>query len=756
MVLGPRKEVSEMKETYKVLGSMLALREFTAKDLEDYSGVTNGTIHTILTRRRELLEEIGVRETGRRGGQLKVYRLRGDRAQALEEEIGALIKQIRPAAVGREEERSGPVEGGAVSELPVSLLAGEETLLALFPNAETPDEKRALLSTATSDLESGRYEVDVLSHTPLGAGTGEDSRALIERVQALKDLAEAELTAVSGRFNVAANLRSVFDHLLEAMQYSSARGDEARADLLKERILNSPLFERVFEEPSSVITLVDGHHRVAALKEGLGAVEVAASALELAASPALAEGAGQISAKHQIAVLPSSIGGPGEEYLQHGVTSGIARSLSLLPDLAVKSPGRHSLSGHRNEAVEAVQALGERVGVRTVLSSLVEAAGNGFRCLVRLFDTGTGEVWEKQYNEPSYINISKVGTEVSKVVAGLFHIPVSSELEELLVTPATNDPEAQRLYMEARYHWNRWTPQGFTRATQCYEKALNKDPAFSLAHAGQADCYNVLTDYTSKSPRSAFKRAREAACVALVYDTALAEAYASLAYALTRYYWDWPKAEAEFLRALTINPSYTLGHQWFAEFLTARRRFDEAIARMKVAQDLEPDSLNMDAALGATYFFARQYESALSQFERVLRRDSKHSRARFSLGIVNTVTGNYDEALRHLTKAVKVSPNSTRGVAALGYALALSGQRGKAREVLDGLLQKSGHQFISRYSLAPIHIALGEKDAALSSLEEAVEQRDPLLMHLNVDPRLDEIREASRFRAVAAGVGLGT
>lgn len=739
-----------MKESYKVIGSMLALGQFTVKDLELYSGVTSSTVYTVLTRNKEIFEDLGIKANKRRGGQQKYYRLREDKIPLLRKEIEDFVQKINPSA-DEPVEGAGKLYGSEKVQLPISLLAGEEALLHLFPKAKNLAEKRVLLSSAMSGLKSGRYEVEMLSSADKDVSIAADAQELMARVKALKALSEAELAAESGQDPTGSvNLRSVFDQLIESIQYLSERRESIQADALKERMLSGPLLKEFFREPSVPAQAEDNNTKAAVISVGAAASAAADTSANRGAYLKALE---QLSTQHRIAVLPTPIDFVGEEYLQYGVTSGIARSLSFLPDLTVKLPHYLSIRREQVDDIKAIQAIGHDLKVDTVLSGLVETTGSHFRCLARLIDTDSGQVWQEQY-ERSYIDIFKVGEEISRTVASHLDITLPDARAELISTPTTEDSVAQKLYMEGQYNWSQWTAKGFRKAILCYERALAKDPVFSLAYAGQANCYNMLTDYTSKSPRSAFTKAKAAAYEALEYNESLAEAYASLACARMRYYWKWADAEQEFHHALSINPSYTLARQWFAEYLTAMGRSNDAINQIKLAQDLEPNSPINSTTLGSTYFFARQYESAIKQFEQVLQCDPNLSRALFSLGIVHTQMGNHEEAVSRLRKAVQLFPNSTRGLAALGCAFALGGHKGEAKAIVDLLLRKSSQKYISLYSLAPIHIALGEKDAALDRLEEAVEHRDPSLIFLNVDPRVDEIRENPRFHKVAAEVGL--
>jgi tetratricopeptide (TPR) repeat protein len=719
-----RKEMpGQMMETYKVLGSMLALKEFTKKDLELHSAVNSSTVATAVNRKKAFLDEIGTKETNRRGGQLKVYRVKDDCVELLRSDVRQLFDQVKDIATEQPSDKATSLTPGQ-AEPPLSLLAGEEVLSYLFPRAATIDQRRELLATATADLETGRSEIRSLSSERLDL---RGAMALMQRVRALKTLSSAELDLeVSGSISGDLDFSNTFTELAESIHYLSEHGESARAEELTKRMLTFL---------GRVLPLV----QVPARQRAAASTAAAAAASGLGA--------------HQIAVLPMSSSEPVEEYVQYGVTEGIAGSLSLLPKLTVKKRDIATLKLKELTNVKLIQSLGQAWGVEAVLAGFVEPIGNHLRCTTSLIETGTGRVWRNEY-EQSYANIFEMGEGVSRTVSEVLNIQLPEARVGRLRRQPTSKSEAQKLYMEGRYNWSRWTAKGLRRAIDLYEKALELDPLFALAHAGLADCFNMLTYFTGESPRSAFTKAKAEAYEALEFDESLSEAYTSLAYVHGRYYWRWSEAEGEFLRALEINPNYTVARQWFAEHLAAMGRFDEAFRQIELAQDLAPNSPITGVTMGSICYFARKYDLAIKEFAGIVDRNPDCARARFRLGGVYAQVGRYSEAIDNLQRAVELSGGSTRELSMLGYAFSLAGNRDKAEKILASLLRKSQEQYVSLYNVAVIHTALGESDVALDRLRGALEQRDAWLIFLKVDPRLDALRALQRFRDLLAEVGL--
>jgi tetratricopeptide (TPR) repeat protein len=181
------------------------------------------------------------------------------------------------------------------------------------------------------------------------------------------------------------------------------------------------------------------------------------------------------------------------------------------------------------------------------------------------------------------------------------------------------DPEAHQAYLKGLYYWNARTAESLQKSLTLFQQAAVIDPRNPLPYAGQADAYNMFGNYRLLLPREAFPKAEEAARKALAVDDSLAEAHASLGFARYQYDWDWSGAEREFRRAVELSPSYATAHQWYAEFLTATGRFDEALAQIRNAQALDPLSLPVSSNVGRLLFLARRYDQAITELQNSLR-----------------------------------------------------------------------------------------------------------------------------------------
>jgi len=302
------------------------------------------------------------------------------------------------------------------------------------------------------------------------------------------------------------------------------------------------------------------------------------------------------------------------------------------------------------------------------------------------------------------------------------------------------------LYVKGRNAWNKRTTDGINEAMRNFDQALELYPNYALAYAGLADCYNMLGTYGAKPPREAFPKAHDAAIKALAIDNNLAEAHAALAYSTFRGDWNWPEAEKEFKRAISLNDNYASAHQWYANYLAARGRFDEAIKETRRTQELDKTSLIINAHFGIVYYLGHRFDEAIAECKKTVELDPGFFVARRYLGLSYAQKGMYKEAIAEFEKAIASSGNSPLLKAEYANTLALSGDTNKAQTELNSLMEMSKQRYISAYHIATIYVGLKDKDRAFLWLDKAFQERADWMVFLNVDPRFDSLHSDPRFQ----------
>jgi Tfp pilus assembly protein PilF len=319
--------------------------------------------------------------------------------------------------------------------------------------------------------------------------------------------------------------------------------------------------------------------------------------------------------------------------------------------------------------------------------------------------------------------------------------------ERLAKNPAVTR-EAYENYLKGRYYWNKRSDENLTKAIGYFEEATHQAPQYSLAYAGLADCYAIISAeiFGTMSPALAAPKAKAAALQALGIDPTLAEAETSLATVKFNYDWDWPGAAEGFASAIQHNPSYATAYQRYSLYLMAMGRPEDSFAQINKARELDPLSISINFSLGWRFYMARQYDRAIQQLRNTLEMDSSYELAHLVLGLAYLQKGDFALAIPELHKAADLAHDTPLMVSALANAYARMGNKLEAENLLANLVIQSKKSYVSPYYFAVVHAGLGEQEKAISDLEKAYADRSNGLVFLKVDPALDALRADARFQ----------
>jgi TolB-like protein/Tfp pilus assembly protein PilF len=454
-----------------------------------------------------------------------------------------------------------------------------------------------------------------------------------------------------------------------------------------------------------------------------------------------------------LAVLPlANAGGDANaEYLSDGITESLIYSLSQLPKLRVMA--RSTVFRYKGKPVDP-QEVGRELNVRAVLTGRVVVLGERLVIKTELVDAADGALlWGEQYARP-LADILAVQEEISTDITDKLRLKLTGKEKKQLAKRHTDNTQAYHLYLKGRFHWNKRTPDSFRKGIEYFLAAIAKDPAYALAHAGLADCYNMLGAYGALPPREAYPKAEAAARKALEIDDTLAEAHTSLAWVQAGFVWDWPGAERAFQKALRLNPGYATAHHWYAYCLMKLGRLPEAEAEMQRAQELDPLAPIITANVGFGWYFAGRLDAALEQFRKALETDAHFAVAHYYLGLAYEAKGMFPEAVAGFQQAIALSEGNTEYIAGLGHAYAAAGRTEEARKVVDDLVQQGQRKYVPPFHLGLVWAGLGDTDQAFAWLAKAYEERDDYLTYLKADPRLKGLRSDPRYVSLCQHVGL--
>ena len=446
-----------------------------------------------------------------------------------------------------------------------------------------------------------------------------------------------------------------------------------------------------------------------------------------------------------LAVLPFEdlSGGETEEYFADGMTDALISRLAQIEGLRVtpRTSSRryreHNLTARRIATELKVDALVEGTLVRShqeveIRVGLIDARA----------DT---HLWNETYRTRNS-NLLSVQGELAQEIAARVQLQMVPETGSRVSRKQSVDPRALDRYWLGINWMNRRSVAGLSRAETLFRQSLDFDPGFAQAHAGLADVLSLLGDpiFGQLSPRIAMPRVRDAAAQALRLDPSSAEAYTSLANVSFAFDWDWSEAEKHFRRAVALKPSYEVAHQWFALYLAAMGRSEEAIRRASFATELDPLSPLASATLARCHYLQGEFDQALILYNRSLELDPQFRPAHLGIALLLLTDNQLDEALASLKRAFHEQPD----LGPLLEALSLRPSPDALTVILGRAEQaaRSKDRHLSPFYLAMAAAAVNNQEETLGWLERAVQERSGYIPFLAVDPIFQTSRAHPRFQ----------
>lgn len=436
-------------------------------------------------------------------------------------------------------------------------------------------------------------------------------------------------------------------------------------------------------------------------------------------------------------------GDPEQEYFSDGLTGELISQIGRLGPTQLGVIASASAMKYK-QSKKGIDQIRRELGVSHVLEGSVRRVGDRVRVAVTLVQTAdqTG-LWSEAYDR-DLSDILKLQTELAATVAENIAREITQHYRS---NSSSVSPDAYNAYLQGRYLWNRRTRDTLQKAIVFFEEAIRHDPRYANPYAGLADCYGLMTSVQIGAipPAEGMPRAIAAAERALKIDPSLAEAYASLGLARLWYGWDWPAAGACFKRALELNPSDISARQWYAGYLHTIGKGESALAELGKALELDPLSLVLRCAIGATHYLERQYDLAATESLKTLELDRSFVLAYFNLGRAHTQLKKHRKAIAELEKAYELSEGSPSMMMQLGYAYAMAGKKPEARRMLASLSRLARKQFVPSFYFAAIHAGLGDAKQAIAFLRKAHRERCDYLPLLAMEPAADSLRSEPGF-----------
>lgn len=464
----------------------------------------------------------------------------------------------------------------------------------------------------------------------------------------------------------------------------------------------------------------------------------------------------QAPSRRSLAVLPFadlSTDGSGE-YLSDGITQEILSAVARIPELQVAA--RTSAFEFKGESRD-IREIGRRLGVRAILEGSVQADGDRLRVTAQLVDAVNGaQIFSDSY-DIAMDDIFQVQEEVARKVAHALQVelePSEERPEAQRSGRTTKDLDAYQDYLRGTRLLAQRTPAALEGALSHFDRALERDPEYALAHARRAQTLALLEDLGQGGRDGDFTEAAEEAKHAVDLAPDLPEGHAVLGLVRTLA-WSWDGAEESFLRALEIEPDDADALQWYSVLLSARGRLGEAVEALERARDLDPLATRVHSSLAALHFYARNYEAALERVRTARERSGGDPFAVVVEALVHEASGDPERA-RTLLREGRPRDRTPMIVAALGHVEAILGVLPAARQALEELRALRLRGYRTGFCAAGVHTALGAHDDAFAALYRAVEEHDGWILALKVHPWIDPLRDDARYAELMAAVGLGS
>ncbi len=459
-----------------------------------------------------------------------------------------------------------------------------------------------------------------------------------------------------------------------------------------------------------------------------------------------------------MAVLPlkNLSGEPGQDYFADGITEALINELGKISTLRVLS--YRSATRYR-QTTQPLPEIARELKVDALLEGAVLRSADRVRITANLVAAAPERhLWAETYEFDSR-DILAVQGKVARDVARQIRVKLTPQQQARLTTARRVNPQAYEAYLLGRAYFSK-VPAGtsWMRAKEYFEKAIARDPDFAPAYAGLAQLYARTRGTLARDPGANRVQARQWAEKALKLDDTLAETHTALGW-VTFHEWDWAGAAREYRRAVELNPSYALARIWYAQYLYATKRFEEAVTQAQVAQQLDPGSLYVNTRAGAAYFLAGRVEEAMASWQKALELDPGYPDASIELARSYVTRGLHQNAISALQKARIFTDREPLVLGALAHAHARAGQRAEALKLvseLKRLEERVGPEDrnIPRFAFIWAYAGLGDKEQAFAWLEKAYQERRDLMVVLNIDPLVDPLRSDPRFRDLVRRVGL--
>lgn len=461
------------------------------------------------------------------------------------------------------------------------------------------------------------------------------------------------------------------------------------------------------------------------------------------------------SHKNSVAVLPFAnfSANPDNEYFSDGITEEIINALVKLDRLQVTS--RTSVFAYKNTNKD-VREIGKELNVATVLEGSVRREGNQIRVTAQLINTDDGfHVWSESYNGEAK-DIFKVQDEISRKIAEKLEDNFEFNVSGKLYESSTDSVVAYNHYLQGLYYWNKRTPESIQKAIKCYEKAIKKCKTYTKAYSGLANCYSFLGAIGYMKGEKAFTKAEKYALKALDLSDFRGDSYIALGYVNLLYHWNFDQAEANFRKAITMEPTNEQARLALSMYYRITGDLERMYHHSKAATKIAPVSLPALLEHGFSNWLLKENDKALIIFDKILELDPLFRAALEAKAFVYISQSKYDEAEKTIKEYINQIGKEYKGGAHLGYIAGLKGEKEVAIKNLALLKKREEANPDMNLSLdyAVLHAAIGNKDEAFEYLNKAIDDKIGAILLVKTMLPFKSLENDPRYTQLLERIGL--
>ena len=456
---------------------------------------------------------------------------------------------------------------------------------------------------------------------------------------------------------------------------------------------------------------------------------------------------------HTIAVLPfQPLGGKADgDFFGLGITDALITQLGRVGHVQVRPTS--SILKYNLLEQDAITA-GRELQVDAILEGKFQRLGNRLRLTVQMLRSDNGySLWADSVNA-EIEDIFDVQDRIAERVVGALSKKLSDEARIRLTTRDTENVDAYEQYLKGRFFFNKRSTKAYEAALACFERAIEIDPSYALAHAGLADIYNLLPVYDGFRPHDYYPKAKAYALKALSIDGGLAEAHAALGLAILHYDWNWSGAEASFRNAIKLNPNYPGAYLLLGVYLLRLDRVGDALIALKTATELDPFSPINAVWLAEVLRYYGETDASIRLHRETLSSFPDFFLAHYHLAFAYIDAGRFADADRHREQAVALSHENSLTLSLQGILQTAVGNDAGVQQTLNYLLKMKRNKYISSANIASVYAAMKNEEKALEWLETGLVERDPNMTWIRFDKEFTFLTPNPRFQQLLREVGL--